>query len=73
MEVYNICSFSYVGSLRDGYFWAVFGYFARLVSRSIVTNRKNFQRPGFAKPFTEFERGLLWKEETKISSGEKKK
>lgn len=49
MEVYNICSFSYVGSLRDGYFWVVFGYFARLVSRSIVTNRKNFQRPGWLR------------------------
>lgn len=31
MEVYNICTLSYVGSHRDGYFWSVFGHFANLV------------------------------------------
>ena len=42
MEVYNICTLSYVGSHRDGYFW-LYLVFLRISFRAIVTNRKNFQ------------------------------
>ena len=40
MEVYNICTLSYVGSHRDGYFWAVFGHFAHLVARDCYKQKE---------------------------------
>ena len=40
MEVYNICTLSYVGSHRDGYFWTVFGHFAHLVARDCYKQKE---------------------------------
>lgn len=40
IEVYNICTFLYVGSRRDGYFSAVFDLFAHLVSRDCYKQKE---------------------------------